>query len=413
MSHRFAIALIAAIVVASFGIPAHAINLISNGSFEVWSGGDTSNASQPDRVFNDGSLVVPSWNFAIGLSSDLYRDQNAGNAESNYYDAQDGDYLAGSGSFFTLHEGISQSFVALPNTMHKLTFQMAPGGLNYNGSWIENATISSHWNVQITGAVAASVNQNFASNLADFNASGTTNPINWTQKTKYFKSNAVGGLVTLQFNAYGDMTHIFLDNVVVEETAVPEPSALFGVASTAALLFEAPSPWPKTKLGCNDRRPTHFHRPQRLRPGTRSRQRRDRVVEQRNEVGLCHAAARWRPAHRLDEWLHLLPRPADRRNPLAQPAQGLRGRGADRAGLGARPNLADRHRASRRGRGGLRGQHANARRLGARLAQQARFERSIEEAAATCQSSTGRKHAPATYVRFPQLQRTRLGHHPG
>jgi hypothetical protein len=221
---------LAAIVSVCIGSsPAHAVNLLTNGSFETWTGGDQSSASQPDRIFNDGSLSVLGWTFNIGLSSDLYRDSNASGALTHYYDAQDGDYLAGSGSFFTLHEGISQTFFVLPNTLHKLTFQMAPGGLNYNGSWIENASVSSHWNVQVSGAVANPVNQNFASNLADFNALGTTNPINWTQKTKYFMSDSIGGLVTLQFFAYGDLTHIFLDNVVVEETVVPEPAALFSM----------------------------------------------------------------------------------------------------------------------------------------------------------------------------------------
>jgi hypothetical protein len=203
--------------------------MLTNSSFEIWAGGDTTISSQPDRVFNDGSLVVPGWNFAIGLSSDLYRDLNASGAQSQYYDAQDGDYLAGAGSFFTLHEGISQSFVVAPNTMYKLSFQMAPGGLNYNGSWIENASVSSHWNVQVTGAVAGTVNSNFSSNLAHFNSSGTTNPLVWSPKSRFFKSNATGGIATVQFTAFGDLTHIFLDNVVIEETAVPEPSAIAGV----------------------------------------------------------------------------------------------------------------------------------------------------------------------------------------
>src|SRR4249920_977892 len=89
---------------------AQAVNLLVNGSFETWSGGFTP-SNQPDRIFNDGSLSVSGWNFAIGLSSDLYRDLNASGAQSAYYDAADGDYLAGSGSFDALHEGISQTFV--------------------------------------------------------------------------------------------------------------------------------------------------------------------------------------------------------------------------------------------------------------------------------------------------------------
>jgi hypothetical protein len=241
MIQRFTVSIIVVIAVTAIGVmPAHAINLLTNGSFETWSGGDQSSAAvQPDRIFNNGTLSVTGWTFNIGLSSDLYRDQNAGGALSNYYDAQHGDYLAGSGSFFTTHEGISQTFFVLPNTLHKLTFQMAPGGLNYSGSWIENASVSSHWNVQVTGAVVSPVNQNYASNLADFNASGTTNPINWTQKTKYFQSNAVGGLVTLQFTAFGDLTHIFLDNVAVEETAVPEPNSIVGLAALLVLVTSA------------------------------------------------------------------------------------------------------------------------------------------------------------------------------
>ena len=204
--------LLAGLVVAS---PARA-NLLVNGSFELWSGGDLSSAaSQPDRIFNNGSLSVPGWNFAIGLSSDLYRDLAASGAQSAYYDAADGDYLAASGSFDPLHEGISQTFVVAPSTGYVVTFQMAPGGLNYNGSWIEHALVGSSWRVEVTGAVAVAVDQSFNTNLADFNASGTTNPLDWSPKLLTFTSDAAGGNVTLSFTAYGDMTHVFLDDVVV------------------------------------------------------------------------------------------------------------------------------------------------------------------------------------------------------
>lgn len=201
-------------------------NILVNGSFETWSGGDTTVSSQPDRVFNDGSLVVPGWNFAIGLSSDLYRDKNAAGAKSNYYDASDGDYLAGSGSFYTLHEAVAQTFSVVPNTYYLLTFDMAPGGLNYNGVWIENASISSAWQVDVTGALATPIGNVYPTNLADFDASGTTNPLVWTSKSVLFQSDAVGGLATVQFTAYGDLTHVFLDNVVINPVHVPEPSTL-------------------------------------------------------------------------------------------------------------------------------------------------------------------------------------------
>lgn len=194
--------------------PLGAANLLVNGSFETWSGGYTP-SNQPDRIFNDLTLSVPGWNFAIGLSSDLYRDLNAGGAQSAYYDAADGDYLAASGSFDPLHEGISQTFVVAPATPYAVTFQMAPGGLNYSGGWIENATIGSWWRVEVTGAVAVAVDQNFNTNLAHFNSSGTTNPLVWTPQILTFTSDAAGGNVTLRFTAYGDLTHVFLDDVVV------------------------------------------------------------------------------------------------------------------------------------------------------------------------------------------------------
>ena len=194
--------------------PAQALNLLVNGSFESWSGGYTP-SNQPDRIFNDLTISVPGWNFAIGLSSDIYRDLNASGAQSAYYDAADGDYLAGSGSFDPLHEGISQSFTVAPSTQYALTFQMAPGGLNYSGSWIENATVGSSWRVEITGAVAVAVDQSFNTNLGDFNSSGTTNPLVWSPKLLTFTSDALGGSVLLRFTAYGDLTHVFLDDVVV------------------------------------------------------------------------------------------------------------------------------------------------------------------------------------------------------
>lgn len=211
--------------------PASASNLLVNGSFELWSGGYTP-SNQPDRIFNDSSLSVTGWNFAIGLSSDLYRDKNSSSAQSNYYQAADGEYLAGSGSFFTLHEGISQTFAVARDTRYKLTFQMAPGGLNYDGSWIENASVSSSWLVELNGAVPSPISQSFNTNLAHFDASATTNPLVWTGQSLIFMSDSVGGNVTLQFSAYGDLTHVFLDDVVVVEY-VPEPGSmvLLGIGS--------------------------------------------------------------------------------------------------------------------------------------------------------------------------------------
>jgi hypothetical protein len=194
--------------------PAQATNLLANGSFETWSGGYTP-SNQPDRIFNDATLSVPGWNFAIGLSSDIYRDLNASGAQSAYYDAPDGDYLAGSGSFDPTHEGISQIFMVAPNTQYQLTFEMAPGGINYSGSWIEYANVGSSWHVSLTGALASAVSNTFNANLADFGTSAATNPLRWTTKSLLFTSDAAGGNVTLSFIAFGDLTHIFIDNVVV------------------------------------------------------------------------------------------------------------------------------------------------------------------------------------------------------
>jgi hypothetical protein len=233
------------LVASSLAAPALATNLLVNGSFETWSGG-LYPSNQPDRRFNDGSLAVPGWNFAIGLSSDVYRDLNATGAQSNYYDAAAGDWFAGSGSFATTHEGVSQTFNVVANTWHKVTFKMAPGGINYSGSWIENATVGSSWLVDVTGAVFAPVSQSFNTNLANFNASGTTNPVLWTAQTLFFKSNAVGGSVTLQFTAYGDMTHVFLDDVAVEEYATP-----FNDDCSTATIINGPGPHPFDNSVCS------------------------------------------------------------------------------------------------------------------------------------------------------------------
>src|SRR5262245_20033812 len=75
----------------------------------------------------------------------------------------------------------------------------------------------------------------------------------------------------------------------------------------------------------HDHRPTHLRRLERLRVGPRPGHRRDRLVERPDEVRLRLAAARRRPPDRFDERLPVLPGPADRRHPLAQPAEGLRG----------------------------------------------------------------------------------------
>lgn len=240
MTRLAATILACSLLLATAVVPSHAASLLSNGSFETWSGGYTP-SNQPDRIFNDGSLAVSGWNFAIGLSSDLYRDKNATGATSNFYQAAQADYLAGSGSFGTLHEGISQSFIAAPSTWHLLTFKTAPGGLNYSASWIENATVGSSWKVDVTGAVPAPVSATFNNNLSDFNASGTTNPLVWTARSMYFKSDATGGSINIQFTAYGDNTHVFLDDVVLTETAGPPVPALGGpgafVLANGLMLF--------------------------------------------------------------------------------------------------------------------------------------------------------------------------------
>jgi len=220
-------------------------NMLVNGSFETWSGG-LYPSNQPDRRFNDGSMTVPGWNFAIGLSSDVYRDLNATGAQSSYYDAAHLDWFAGSGSFFTLHEGVSQTFNVVPNTWHHVTFKMAPGGINYSGSWIENATLGSSWLVDVTGAVVGTVSQSFNSDLTDFDASTTTNPLAWTPQSLFFLSDAVGGAVTLQFTAYGDMTHVFLDDVVVTEYPMP-----FNDECSTATTIVGPGPHPFDNSVCS------------------------------------------------------------------------------------------------------------------------------------------------------------------
>src|SRR3972149_958968 len=97
---------------------------------------------------------------------------------------------------------------------------------------------------------------------------------------------------------------------------------------------------------CNDRRSTDFRRTQWLRPGARPRHGRDRLVQQPDEVRLRHAAVGWRPADRFDERLHLLPRSALRRDPLAQSAERIWDGSADVTRLGARPNFRRRARTS-------------------------------------------------------------------
>jgi hypothetical protein len=82
--------------------------------------------------------------------------------------------------------------------------------------------------------VLAAVDQTFNNNLAHFNASGTTNPLQWTPHSLLFTSDAAGGNVTLRFTAQGDMTHVFLDDVgvCVYDGAVPvEPSTWGAIKS--------------------------------------------------------------------------------------------------------------------------------------------------------------------------------------
>jgi hypothetical protein len=44
-----------------------------------------------------------------------------------------------------------------------------------------------------------------------------------------FNSDAVGGPVTLEFTAYGDQTHVYLDNVVVSPyEPTPAPNGSWG-----------------------------------------------------------------------------------------------------------------------------------------------------------------------------------------
>lgn len=110
---------------------------------------------------------------------------------------------------------------------------MAPGGLNYSGGRLEHATIGSSWLVDVTGAVLIPVSNSSSTNLAHFDASATTNPLAWTTRTFQFTSDSAGGDVTLLFTAYGDMTHVFLDNVSVVVVALL-PGAAPNAALTAA-----------------------------------------------------------------------------------------------------------------------------------------------------------------------------------
>ena len=213
-------------------------SLIVNGSFENFSG-YTALSTQPDRLFNNysSSFNVPSWDFNIGYTSDIYRGATASSAVSNYYQASDGDYFAGSFSREAsvvngVHEGVAQTFNVNPNTTYELSFDMAPGGIyyvDYGLGWIEYPVNGpAGWEVTLSGALASSVNNLFNTTLTNFNSANTTNPINWESKSLLFTSDNNGGAVTLSFVSFADDAQVFLDNVSVNEASVvPIPAAVW------------------------------------------------------------------------------------------------------------------------------------------------------------------------------------------
>src|SRR5262249_34904062 len=98
----------------------------------------------------------------------------------------------------------------------------------------------------------------------------------------------------------------------------------------------------------DDTRPACLRRAQRLFRGAPPRHRTHRRVERPDALRVRYPPVGWRPPDRLHQRLHLLPRPADRPNPVAQPDERLRQRGADGAGVDTRAGHAGHAAAGRR-----------------------------------------------------------------
>ena len=237
---------------------AHSQNLLVNGSFETYSGGSYSPNDTPDWFHNTwNTLVVPGWDFQVGLSSDIHRDLNAPNAQSSYYDAYDGDFLASSGANSYVNEGISQIFSVAPDTTYELSFMMAPGGINYGGSWIEYAITNSSWQVEITGALCSPVDTSFSTDSNDFGLTATTNPLEWTKQTLQFTSDSTGGSVTLLFRAHCNSTFpgkTFLDDVSVVSLGpgTCEPRCVIERELRSGMQYDSHVGWYSLYVGATD-----------------------------------------------------------------------------------------------------------------------------------------------------------------
>jgi hypothetical protein len=228
-------------------------NLLSNGSFETFSGGNSGGSYADDVTFGDDgtNFVLNNWNVSnlSGSYGVTIARAKCNRPNPVYYNSIDGANTVISYRGFSngtdQHAKISQSFNVVANKRYSICFYMAPGMKCLHGTnqWIDISTAGG-WTTSITSNSATLATQNFDIIAANANSSadptiGQTNPTTWTKQTFYFTATTTE-TVSLNFDAYNPngattLGAYFLDNVsVCEKEVVCVPPTIAAVAGTSA-----------------------------------------------------------------------------------------------------------------------------------------------------------------------------------
>jgi hypothetical protein len=228
-------------------------NLISNGSFETFSGGTTNPAFAEDVTFGDDgtNFVLNNWNLTAvsGTYGVTIAKAKCNRPNPVYYNSVDGGNIVisyrGLSGGTQQHTLISQPFSVVANKRYSICFYMAPGMKCLSGTnqWIDIATAGG-WTASITSGSNTLTTQNFDINPTHANSSanptiGQTNPTTWTKQTFSFVATTTG-TVDLNLEAYNpdganSLGAYFLDNVsVCEKETVCTPPTIANVAAQTA-----------------------------------------------------------------------------------------------------------------------------------------------------------------------------------
>ncbi len=223
-------------VLLTLPFEAQAQNLLTNGSFEQYSGGAT-DARFPDTlqgITSQNGWTLNDSNHALFQSASSFAD-----AAQHYYQGTNGSYFtefAGAGA--DGREWAEQTVSIIGGQTYRLSFDHASGGIWWQSAGIWVSTGGTAFDVDLSGAFSYSHTYTHPTSAFD----GTTppaglNPTSWVSDSYDFTPGSSGNL-TVRFTALNGGTNWIDNTSLTTVTAAPEPTGavLLGAAGLLAIV---------------------------------------------------------------------------------------------------------------------------------------------------------------------------------